>query len=85
MRLLWSAGKAARATNVSAYNCSYIAIQSIRDLAEIMYLSMCGCGVGFSVEQQNVQKFPQIQKQTGEVFPTYTVEDSKEGYGLKKR
>lgn len=80
MRLLWSAGKAARATNVSAYNCSYVAVQSIRDLAEIMYLSMCGAGVGFSVEQQNVQKFPQIQKQAGETLPTYVVEDSKEGW-----
>lgn len=80
MRLLWSAGKAARSTHAAAYNCSFIAVQSIKDLAEIMYLSMCGTGVGFSVEQQNVQRFPQIKKQSGEVFPTYAVEDSKEGW-----
>lgn len=80
MRLLWSAGSAARATNVAAYNCSYIAPASPRDLGEIMYLSMCGAGVGFSVEQQTVQMFPQIKKQTGKKLSAYVVEDSKEGW-----
>jgi len=53
MRLLWSAGAAARATNVAAYNCSYIAITKIRDFGEILHISMCGTGVGFSVEEIN--------------------------------
>lgn len=80
MRLMWSAGKAARSTNVSAYNCSYIAPTKLRDFGEIMYLSMCGTGVGFSVEQQTIQQLPQIKKQTGKVLPVYVVEDSKEGW-----
>lgn len=80
MRLMWSAGKAARATNVAAYNCSYIAPSKLQDFGEIMYLSMCGAGVGFSVEQQTIQQLPQIKKQTGKVLPTLTVEDSKEGW-----
>ncbi len=80
MRLMWSAGKAARATNVTAYNCSYIAPTKLRDFGEIMYLSMCGTGVGFSVEQQTIQQLPQIKKQTGKVSPAHTVEDSKEGW-----
>ena len=80
MRLLWSAGKAARNSNVTAYNCAYIAPTSWQDLAEIMYVSMCGAGCGFSVEPENVGKFPQIQKQTGEKAPTIVVEDSKEGW-----
>ncbi len=80
MRLLWSAGKAARTTNVAAYNCSYIAPSSLRDFGEIMYLSMCGAGVGFSVEEQTVQMLPQIKKQTGKKLPTHVVEDSKEGW-----
>lgn len=81
MRLIWSAGKAARTTNVTAYNCSYIAPRQIRDFAEIMYLSMCGAGVGFSVESQTIQQLPIIKHQTGEVLPTYVIEDSKEGWG----
>ena len=80
MRLMWSAGKGARATNVSAYNCSFIAPSKLQDFSEIMYLSMCGAGVGFSVEQQNVQKLPQIKKQTGQVLATHVIEDSKEGW-----
>jgi ribonucleoside-diphosphate reductase alpha chain len=80
MRLLWSAGKAARKTNVTAYNCAYIAPTSWRDLSEIMYVSMCGAGCGFAVEPENVEKFPQIQKQTGKMAPKIVVEDSKEGW-----
>ncbi len=80
MRLLWSAGDAARKTNVTGYNCAYIAPSCTQDLGEIMYLLMCGTGVGYSVESQNVQMFPQIKKQTGKVFATHTVADSKEGW-----
>ncbi len=80
MRLLWSAGKACSKTNVCAYNCAYIAPTSWRDLSEIMYVSMCGAGCGFSVEPENVGKFPQIQKQKGQMAPKIIVEDSKEGW-----
>jgi ribonucleoside-triphosphate reductase len=80
MRLLWSSGKACRRTNVTAYNCAYIAPTSWRDLSEIMYVSMCGAGCGFSVEPENVGKFPQIQKQTGKMAPTLVVEDDKIGW-----
>lgn len=80
MRLLWSAGKAARTNNVAAYNCSFIAPSRLEDLAEIMYLLMSGVGVGFSVERQNVQQLPIIQRQSGELLPMHGVGDSKEGW-----
>jgi len=80
MRLLWSAGKAARATNVAAYNCSFTAPSKIDDFAEIMYLLMCGTGVGFSVESQTIQQLPIIKRQTGTVLPVHVIEDSKEGW-----
>ena len=80
MRLMWSAGEAAKATNVAAYNCSYIAPTKIEDFAEIMYVSMCGAGVGFSIESQTAQQLPQIKKQTGERLPAHIVHDSKEGW-----
>jgi ribonucleoside-diphosphate reductase alpha chain len=89
MRLLQFAGPAARRTNICAYNCSFIAPESFQDLAEIMLISMCGTGVGFSVESRNVQRFPQIMHQTGEKLASYLVPDSKEGwadslaYGMK--
>jgi ribonucleoside-triphosphate reductase len=80
MRLLQFAGKPAKATNVCAYNCSFVAPSKIKDFAEIMYVSMCGTGVGFSVEEENVQKLPQIAKQSGKKPEVFTVPDSKEGW-----
>jgi ribonucleoside-triphosphate reductase (thioredoxin) len=80
MRLLQFAGKAARATHVCAYNCSYTAPESWQDIAEIMYISMCGTGSGWSAESENMGKLPQIKRQTGKTLPTYVIEDSKEGW-----
>ncbi len=80
MRLLWTSGKAARETNVGAYNCSFIAPTDLQDFGEIMYISMCGTGVGFSVESHTVQQLPQIKRQTGKMLKTHVVKDSKEGW-----
>ncbi|HMO79104.1 MAG TPA: ATP cone domain-containing protein [Candidatus Paceibacterota bacterium] len=80
MRLMQFAGPAARKTNVCCYNCSYISPSKITDFAEIMYVSMCGTGVGFSVESPSVQQLPQIKKQTGKKLKTHIVADSKEGW-----
>ncbi|MEX0930605.1 MAG: ATP cone domain-containing protein [Candidatus Paceibacterota bacterium] len=80
MRLMWSAGAPARKTNVCAYNCSFIAPSQLQDFGEIMYLSMCGTGVGFSVESQTIQQLPIIQKQSGQHIGTHVVDDSKEGW-----
>ena len=80
MRLLWSAGPAAQKTHVAAYNCSYIAITDLRDFSEIMYVAMCGTGVGYSVENKFISKLPEIKKQSGVVLPSHIVDDSKEGW-----
>lgn len=80
MRLLWSAGDACRKTNVWSYNCSYIAPSAWQDFGEVMYILMCGAGLGFSVESETVQKFPQIKRQTGKKIATHVVGDSKEGW-----
>lgn len=80
MRLMQFAGPAARKTNVCAYNCSYIAPQSFQDFGEIIYLSMCGTGVGFSVESKNIQALPQILFQTNKKLSPYVIADSKEGW-----
>jgi ribonucleoside-triphosphate reductase (thioredoxin) len=81
MRLVWSAGKAVEASNVCAYNCSYIAPTKLRDFSEIMYILMCGAGLGFSVESRFVQQLPLIKPQTGKKLPVYIIKDSKEGWG----
>lgn len=80
MRLMQFAGDPARRCNVCAYNCSFIAPSKLEDFAEIMYLSMCGTGVGFSVQSENVQQLPQIEKQGRIKLPPHIVGDSKEGW-----
>jgi len=80
MRLLQFAGPAVDRSNVCAYNCSFIAPSCIQDFAEIMYLSMSGTGVGFSVESQNAQSLPQIKFQSGKKLPTFVIPDDKEGW-----
>jgi len=80
MRLMQFSGEPARRCNTCAYNCSFIAPSAIKDFAEIMYLSMQGCGVGFTVESENIERLPQIQKQ-GKIKPkVHVVADSKEGW-----
>ncbi len=89
MRLLQFAGAAAEKTNVCAYNCSFVAPSTFQDFGDIIYISMCGTGVGFSVESKNIQSLPQIKIQTNKKLPTYVVPDTKEGwadafvYGMK--
>jgi ribonucleoside-diphosphate reductase alpha chain len=80
MRLLQFAGAAAEKTNVCAYNCSFVAPSTFQDFGDIIYISMCGTGVGFSVESKNIQSLPQIKIQTKKKLPTYVVPDTKEGW-----
>ncbi len=79
MRLLQFSGAAARRNHVSAYNCSFTAPRTFQDFAEIMFLSMSGAGVGYSVESENIQALPQIKYQTGKVID-YQVPDTREGW-----
>ena len=80
MRLMQFSGEAARRCNACAYNCTFTAPVKIEDFAEVMYLSMQGCGVGFAVESQNVEQLPQIMKQTGKQLETHTIADSAAGW-----
>ena len=80
MRLLQFAGPAAEKTNVCAYNCSFVAPSKFQDFGDIIYISMCGTGVGFSVESKNIQSLPQIKNQSGKKIPTFIVPDTKEGW-----
>ena len=52
MRALMTAGEALDRDNVAGFNCSYITIDNPRAFDEMMYILMCGTGVGFSVERQ---------------------------------
>ncbi len=80
MRLLAMAGPAARRNNISIYNCSYMPVDSIDSFVEAMIISMSGCGVGYSVEAEYVEKLPRIRRQKKEPAIQHVVEDSTEGW-----
>ena len=81
MRLLQFAGKAAGATNVCAYNCAFTAPEKFQDLAEIMYISMCGTGMGFAVESQERAKVPADKALKQEKnCAAHVIPDNKEGW-----
>ena len=60
MRALMTSGNALDRCHVAGYNCSYLPVDSPRSFDETMYILMCGTGVGFSVERENVDKLPII-------------------------
>lgn len=80
MRCLMTAGEALRRDHVAGYNCSYVAVNRVRAFDEIMYILMCGTGVGFSVERQYVEKLPTIAEEFTNSDTTISVEDSKMGW-----
>jgi ribonucleoside-triphosphate reductase (thioredoxin) len=82
MRLLAMAGDAARRNNICIYNCSYQAIDSIDAWVEGLIISMCGCGVGFSVEKKYVNQLPIVKKQVKKIgwTPIHVIEDTTEGW-----
>jgi len=80
MRALMTAGPALDKDDVAAYNCCYIAIQSIEDLSNIMYTLACGTGVGFSVEKHNIAKLPMVHDTIVKTDRSIIVEDSREGW-----
>jgi ribonucleoside-diphosphate reductase alpha chain len=80
MRALMTAGEALRRDNTAGYNCSYVAVNRVRAFDEILYILMCGTGVGFSVERQYVEKLPTIAENFSPSDTTIIVEDSKAGW-----
>ena len=80
MRAVMSAGKALERDNVAGFNCAYTAIDNIRCFDEIMYILMCGTGMGFSVERQEICKLPIIAEEFHDTETIIHVRDSKIGW-----
>ena len=80
MRCLMTAGEALKRENVAGYNCSYVKVDSPRSFDEILYILMNGTGVGFSVEEEYVNKLPVVAEEFYETETTIVVRDSKLGW-----
>jgi len=85
MRTLMSAGKPLDRDNVAGFNCAYTAIDHPRRFDEILYVLMCGTGMGFSVERQFINELPEITDELYDTDTTIVVADSKIGWAKAYR
>jgi ribonucleoside-diphosphate reductase alpha chain len=85
MRALMTAGPALDRCHVAGYNCSYIPVDSPRSFDECMYILMCGTGVGFSVERENVDKLPVVNEHFENSSTIIKVGDSRPGWSKALR
>lgn len=90
MRLIAMAGRAAYRQNICIYNCSFLPIDSIDAWVEALIISMSGCGVGFSVEKQFVDKLPKVKKYSefggsDDMDEFYEIEDTTDGWAKALR
>ena len=85
MRALMTAGEALDRDNVAGFNCSYLPIDHPKAFDEMMYVLMCGTGVGFSVERQYIAKLPEVAETFHETDTVINVADSKIGWAKSFR
>lgn len=85
MRSLMTAGAALTRDEVAGYNCAFTVIDNPRCFDEIMYVLMCGTGMGFSVERQYVSKLPEVAEEFHYTDTTIVVSDSKLGWASALR
>lgn len=77
-RALQFGGEAVIEKNMRLYNCVSSYADRPRFFAEALWLLLCGCGVGFSVQEHHVSKLQEV-KEPGYPY-VHIVEDSIEGW-----
>lgn len=80
MRSMQFGGLAVEMHNARLYNCSFTLADRPRVFAESFYLLLCGCGVGFSVQFQHVERLPKIQRVDDMKVRHYRIADTIEGW-----
>ena len=76
MRSLQFGGKAIELNNARIYNCAFLPVDSIHSFSETMFLLLGGTGVGYSVQQHQIEKLPEIRKPNYDRKKRYVVQDS---------
>jgi ribonucleoside-triphosphate reductase (thioredoxin) len=79
-RALQFGGFQLRKHEAKMYNCSVSHADRAEFFSEAMYLLLCGCGVGFSVQQRHVSKLPKLRARSEKNVQVFTVPDSIEGW-----
>jgi len=78
-RILQFGGDPILKHNAKVFNCSFGYLDRVKAFQETMYLLLCGCGVGFSVQFKHIKKIPNIAAPTKGI-KVFKPEDSIEGW-----
>jgi len=62
------------------YNCSVSHCDRAAFFQECMYLLLCGCGVGFSVQSHHIAKLPELRTRYAKKVRVFQVPDTIEGW-----
>lgn len=62
------------------YNCTATHINREQVFAEIMYVLLCGCGAGFSVQKHHIKQLGNIKNTHPSKEKTFVIDDSIEGW-----
>ncbi len=79
-RILQFGGEPIFKHNARVYNCGFGHINRARAFQELMYLLLCGCGIGFSVQTHHVSQLPLVARRNAIVPKIYEVPDTIEGW-----
>lgn len=78
-RALQYGGEPILRKNERIFNCSYLHIDKPESFQHAVYLLLCGCGVGFSVQEHHINQLPKLVKEKNESVKI-TIDDSIEGW-----
>ena len=66
--------------NARIYNCVASYVDRLRFFQECMYLLLCGCGAGFSVQKHHIDKLPPLASIAPSGTKRFVIEDNIEGW-----
>jgi ribonucleoside-triphosphate reductase len=78
-RVLQFAGEPIFKHNARLYNCTMSYLDRPRFFQECVYLLLCGCGTGFSVQKHHIDKLPKLVKKL-DGKATFVIPDTIEGW-----
>lgn len=80
MRSMQFGGSAIESNNNRMYNCSATLIDRPRAFAEALFLLLSGCGVGYSVQFEHVDKLPTLKDINDREVIHHVIKDTIEGW-----
>lgn len=80
MRAMQFAGSAIEDKNARQYNCCFMLVDKVRAFSDALYLLLCGCGVGYSIQFDHIEKLPALGYVDENNVRHYAIADTIEGW-----